>query len=262
MGILKRPLAVSYNVQHVYQAVQRALKSNRAHPEQDARILTIGGDHSVSMGSIAAMAQAHPDLVVLWIDAHADINTPKSTQSGNLHGCPVAFLMQHADCLRVPGFEWMGAEAGKLSVQAGGAFLVPGRLGYLGLRDVEPQELATMRSRGLTHTAAFMSDIHRHPFGVRGCFQKIMEILDPAGTHPLFVSFDIDSIDPKWAPSTGTPVERGLTLAEALELCRLCRETGRLVGMDLTELNPALGTADDQKLTIETAIQVITGLMQ
>jgi arginase len=74
------------------------------------------------------------------------------------------------------------------------------------------------------------------------------------------VSFDIDGIDPRWAPSTGTPVERGISLEEAMLVCRKLRKTGRLVGMDLVEVNPDLGSADDQRLTVSTALKVITSL--
>lgn len=254
-GVLKRPLAVSYNTQHLYQTVSRALKL-----QPDGRTVILGGDHSIAMGSISAMAQRYPDLAVLWVDAHADINTPRTTVSGNLHGCPVAFLLQHPDCRGIRGFDWMEQEAARLAPAAEGAFLTPNRIGYIGLRDVEPQEKQTMRELGLTATA-YMSDIARSPAGIAGCVRKILSMIDPTGSRPLFVSFDIDSIDPRWAPSTGTPVERGITLSEALELCRICRDTGRVVGMDLVEVNPDLGSPADQELTVSTALKVVTTLM-
>lgn len=256
-GILKRPLAVSYNTQHLYQTIQRALKSNKLVDK--TRIVTLGGDHSIAMGSIAAIAQKYPDVAVLWIDAHADINTPKTTVSGNLHGCPVAFLLQHPDCHSVRGFDWMTEEAKKLDPRAGGSFLTPDRIGYLGLRDVEAGERKIMKD--LDIAAAFMTDISRCPDGIMGCLKRVLKRIDPRGDRPLFISFDIDGIDPRWAPSTGTPVDRGITLSEALEVCKYLKATGRIVGMDLVEVNPEIGTENDRKLTVATALKVINTLM-
>ena len=268
-GILKRPLAVSYNTQHLYQSMLRALGLT-VHPKplKSPEIINLGGDHSIAMGSIAGMTQKYPDLAVVWIDAHADINTPKSTVSGNLHGCPVAFLLQHRDCLTVRGFEWMETEAKKVASLRGPStdswsclsegFLTPDRIGYLGLRDVEPQEQELMRS--LNITAAYMTDIARCPSGIEGCLDKILSKIDPEGKRPIFVSFDIDGIDPRWAPSTGTPVERGISLDEAISVCKKLRKTGRLVGMDLVEVNPELGSPDDQRLTTATAMKMIIEL--
>ena len=259
-GVLKRPLAVSYNTQHLYQTIQRALK-----PSKDdfsgglPKIITLGGDHSIAMGSIAAMAQKYPDMAVIWFDAHADINTPKTTVSGNLHGCPVAFLLQHPDCRGMRGFDWMEADAKKLDSRAGGSFVTPSRIGYVGLRDVEVQERKLLRE--LDISAAYMSDIARCPDGILGCLKKILSKIDPNGTRPLFVSFDIDGIDPRWAPSTGTPVERGVTLTEALELCKYLKETGRVIGMDLVEVNPEIGTRQEQEITVNSALKVITTLL-
>lgn len=261
-GVLKRPLAVSYNTQHLYQTIQRALKPVKGiNPatHKVPKIVTLGGDHSIAMGSIAAMAQKYPEMVVLWIDAHADINTPKTTVSGNLHGCPVSFLLQHPDCKNVRGFDWLEEEAKKLSPAAGGSFLTPNRIGYLGLRDVEPLEQKILKE--LEISTAYMSDIARCPEGIMGCLKKILGRIDPRGDKPIFVSFDIDGIDPRWAPSTGTPVERGIALNEALELCKFINQTGRLVGMDLVEVNPEIGSESDRQLTIQTALKVIKTLI-
>lgn len=257
-GVLKRPLAVSYNTQHLYQTVQRALKCIDIASESN-KIITLGGDHSIAMGSIAAMAQKYPDMAVIWFDAHADINTPKTTVSGNLHGCPVAFLLQHQDCRGIRGFDWMEQEAAKLSPSAGGSFITPERLGYIGLRDVEAGERKLMRE--LHIAGAFMSDIAKCPDGIMGCLKKVLSRIDPDNSRPIFVSFDIDGIDPRWAPSTGTPVERGVSLSEALDVCRHLRATGRIVGMDLVEVNPDIGSRSDRDLTVSTAIKVIKALM-
>jgi arginase len=257
-GVLKRPLAVSYNTQHLYQTIQRALKPSKDYMTVP-KIITLGGDHSIAMGSIAAMTQKYPDMAVLWVDAHADINTPKTTISGNLHGCPVSFLLQHPDCQGMRGFDWMQQEAKKLDPRAGGSFLIPSRIGYLGLRDVEPLEAKLIRE--LDITTAYMSDIARCPEGIMGCLKKVLSRIDPKGIRPLFISFDIDGIDPRWAPSTGTPVERGISLSEALEICKYLKSTGRIVGMDLVEVNPEIGNKNDRELTVSTALKVIKTLL-
>ena len=106
-----------------------------------------------------------------------------------------------------------------------------------------------------------MSDIARCPEGILGCLKKILARIDPQNNRPLFVSFDIDGIDPRWAPSTGTPVERGISLSEALELCKALRLTSRIVGMDLVEVNPEIGSQADGELTVQTALKVIQTLI-
>lgn len=188
--------------------------------------LVIGGDHSVAAGSIAAAAAAHPGLAVLWVDAHADANTPTSSLSGNFHGMPAACLLGWFDALP-PGFdEWMPA-AGCLAEE---------QLAYIGLRDVDPAERAALRS---SKVAAFsMREVDRH--GIARVVELALAAIDPKGERPLWLSLDVDSVDPHFAPGTGTMARGGLSYRESHYVLEELALSGRLVGMDLVEVNPQL----------------------
>ena len=209
--------------------------------------IMIGGDHCLSMGSVLASAQRHKDLIVLWFDAHADINTPETSPSGNMHGMPVAALL---------GLEAMKQAAGFSE----GEFtcLSPDRLGYVGLRDVDPGELETIKALGIS-TAYNMDDLARD--GIKRQVQKLLDKLNPNRDKPIHISFDVDGMDPLDAPSTGTPVPGGLRLHEAIDMVREIRETGCLVSFDVVEVNPALGSPQDVQVTITNARWIIANAL-
>ncbi|KAH0556082.1 A-agglutinin attachment subunit precursor, partial [Trichoglossum hirsutum] len=225
---MKRPLAVS-------AATQRLSEQVYEHASQGRCVLTLGGDHSVAIGSIAGVARAirerHAgrELAVIWVDAHADINTPETSISGNIHGMPVAFLTGLVRTDRPDVFGWLQPDQ-LISLK---------KLVYIGLRDVDPGEKRILREHGVR--AFSMHDIDKHGIG------KVMELaLGHIGADtPIHLSFDVDALDPLIAPSTGTPVRGGLTLREGDYICECVHETGSLVGLDLVEVNPSLG--DDGK---------------
>lgn len=148
---MKRPLAVSAVTQRIAEQVY-------GHASQGRCVLTLGGDHSVAVGSIAGTARAvrerlsGRDLAVVWVDAHADINTPESSLSGNIHGMPVAFLTGIAREHRQDVFGWLGAER-LVSVS---------KLVYIGLRDVDAAEKRILREYGIK--AFSMHDIDKYVF--------------------------------------------------------------------------------------------------
>ena len=161
-------------------------------------------------------------MAVIWVDAHTDINTPESSESGNIHGMPLAFLTGIAKEKEI--FGWLGEEP-KISVK---------KLVYIGLRDVDIAEKKIVKEHGIR--AFSMHDIDRYGIG------RVMELaLAHIGTDtPIHLSFDVDALDPQWAPSTGTPVRGGLTLREGDYIAECVHETGSLVAMDLVEVNPSL----------------------
>ena len=112
---------------HATSMISSAIKASVAEKKF---CITLGGDHSVSIGSIAALLTNCPNLVVVWVDAHADLNTPETTTSGNLHGMPLSFLLDLPKSRSLPGFEWIHSVP----------LLCPSRLIYIGLRDVDPPE--------------------------------------------------------------------------------------------------------------------------
>lgn len=201
--------------------------------------LTLGGDHSVAIGSISAVAKANPGLGVIWVDAHADVNTPASSPTGNIHGMPVAFLMGLADCSEIGNhFGWVEP------------CITPDRLVYVGLRDVDPGERRILKEKNIR--AFSMHEVDK--YGIA----KVMEMaLEHLKGRPIHLTYDVDANDPAVSPSTGTRVPGGLTWREARYLCESVFESGRLVGMDVVEVNPGLGTPEDVVITAKNAVDLV-----
>jgi arginase len=185
--------------------------------------VSIGGDHSLAAGSVAGSARAlreqQGDLGLLWVDAHADMNTPETSPSGNVHGMPLAA------CLG-----WGPAE---LVAIAGGASVRPENVALIGIRDLDGRERERVRRSGVL--AYTMSDIDR-----RGMGAILDEVLGAFATRTrgLHLSIDMDGLDPEIVPGVGTPVLGGLSYREAHLLCEMVAESGRLASLDLVELNP------------------------
>ncbi|MCJ1238032.1 Arginase, catabolizes arginine to ornithine and urea [Varicellaria rhodocarpa] len=214
-----RPLAVSAVTRHLSEQVYN-------HASQGRCVLTLGGDHSIAIGTIAGTARAirerlNKDLAVIWVDAHADINTPETSESGNIHGMPVAWLTGLAKEEREDVFGWLGQKE-RIGL---------GKLVYIGLRDVDRGEKRILKENNIR--AFSMHDIDKYGIG---------KVMDLALAHigpdtPIHLSFDVDALDPQWAPSTGTPVRGGLTLREGDYISECVHETGSLVAMDLVSLS-------------------------
>ena len=199
------------------------------HARAGRLVLTLGGDHSIAIGTISGTAAATRErlgreLAVIWVDAHADINTPETSDSGNIHGMPVAFLTGLARDEPGAPFGWLTPEQ-RIS---------PAKLVYIGLRDVDRGEKQILREHGIK--AFSMHDIDRYGIG------RVMDMaLGWIGNDtPIHLSFDIDALDPMWAPSTGTAVRGGLTLREGDFIAECVAQTGSLIALDLVEVNPSL----------------------
>ncbi|MCI4376854.1 hypothetical protein PGIGA_G00193490 [Pangasianodon gigas] len=204
----------------------------------------LGGDHSLAIGSVAGHAQQRPDLCLIWVDAHADINTPMTSPSGNLHGQPVAFMLKELQDKMpvVPGFSWMKP------------FLSARDLVYIGLRDVDPGEHVILRNLGIQ--CFTMRDVDR--MGMQRVMEVTLDHLLARKQRPIHLSFDIDAFDPTLAPATGTPVNGGLTYREGIYITEEIHNTGLLSAMDLVEVNPTLGSSSDAaEATAGLAVDVI-----
>lgn len=230
---MKNPRAVSAVNEHLAHKVY-------SEAVQGRMVLNLGGDHSVAIGTIAGTARAlrerlGRDLAVIWVDAHADINTPETSDSGNIHGMPVAFLTGLAKEQDPAMFGWIEGSGTAASSESRPP-LSPAKLVYIGLRDVDAGEKRLLKLHGIK--AFSMHDIDRHGIG------RVMEraLAHIGSDTPIHLSFDVDALDPQWAPSTGTPVRGGLTLREGGFICECVAETGQLVAMDLVEVNPSLGS--------------------
>eukprot|EP00923_Selenidium_pygospionis_P056440 GHVN01098490.1.p1 GENE.GHVN01098490.1~~GHVN01098490.1.p1 ORF type:complete len:347 (+),score=31.92 GHVN01098490.1:47-1087(+) len=204
--------------------------------EQRSFVLTLGGDHGLAVATIAGVIAVHPDLCVIWVDAHGDANVPETSPSKNYHGMPVAHLLGWFQ-KRAAGFQWLDT-GGK---NGGPLRLAESRLGYIALRDLDEQERE--RILGSDVTAFSMQHVDRR--GISQVVHDVLETIDPECNRPIHLSFDIDSCDPTIAPGTGTKSRGGLTFREAHYIAEAVCETGRLVSMDLVEVNPDLDEADE-----------------
>lgn len=192
--------------------------------------VALGGDHSISMGTVpGSVGSARVGL--LWIDAHADLNTPATSPSGNVHGMPVAHLLGRGD-QRFTGL-W-----------GGGQRVSPQDLVYLGLRSVDPAERDAIEESGIT--AFSMKEIDQ-----RGIADVAAEALARlSDVDRLHVSFDADVLDPSLAPGVGTPVKGGLDYREAHLLMELLADSGRVTSLDLVEVNPILDRSNETAATV------------
>lgn len=192
--------------------------------------ILLGGDHSLSAGSVAgtasAMADRHERVGLIWLDAHADINTPESSLTGNIHGMPVAHLLGLGD-RRLTG------------VASVHPAVLPQHMAYVGLRDVDEAEKEHVRRLGIR--AFTMRDIDER--GLRAVMDDAVATAT-AGTAGIHLSCDIDWIDPGEAPGVGTPVPGGATLREAHLAMEIIHDSGALLAMDLVEINPILDRAN------------------
>lgn len=212
--------------------------------------IVMGGDHTLAIGGIAAaLARYGPDLAVLWIDAHADLNTPGSSSTGNVHGMPLAALAGlPSETQGVQDQEWQLLQ----TVLGDGPRLNLSRTAWYGLRDVDPPE----RDR-LTGHAISMHDIDRH--GVDRTVRSVDFWLRRVQAKHVWLSFDVDSLDPILAPGTGTAVRGGLSYREGHLMAELLREAldafdcpYHLVGLDIVEVNPIIDAQNQTAvLTVE-----------
>jgi arginase len=204
------------------------------------RPLVLGGDHSLAAGSVAGTATALHErgqrTGLIWLDAHADINTPATSLSGNVHGMPVAHLLGYG-------------HAPLAGLSAATPAVLPEHLVYVGLRDLDDTEKAFIRE--LSITAFTMRDIDER--GLRAVMDDAVRIAT-TGTGGVHLSCDADWIDPQEAPGVGTPVRGGATLREAHLAMEIIHDTGALVAMDLVEINPIL---DSRNATAELAAELI-----
>ncbi|CAJ1036223.1 putative Arginase family [Leishmania shawi] len=221
IGHIKRPKLTSECTEKIYNSVRKVAEQGRFP-------LTVGGDHSIAVGTVAGVLSVYPDTGVIWVDAHADINTMSDTVSGNLHGCPLSILLG-LDRENIPEcFSWVPQ------------LLKPHKIAYIGLRDVEEAEKKILHDLNI---AAF-SMHHVDRYGIDKVVRMAIDAVAPKGTEPVMVSYDVDTIDPLYVPATGTPVRGGLSLREGLFLCERIAECGRLVALDVVECNPLLAATE------------------
>lgn len=202
----------------------------------------LGGDHSVAIGSVSGVSSFFHDrgeeIGLIWFDAHADINTPETSASGNIHGMPMAALLGQGcdELVNIEGFS---------------PKIDPKYIAHVGVRDVDAGERARILDLGLRDQFFTMSDIDK-----RGILACVNDAIDIAGAAPggFAVTFDVDMIDPRFAPGSGTLVRGGTTYREAHLALEVLAERGGMRSFEIVEVNPLL---DQQNITVELACELV-----
>lgn len=184
----------------------------------------LGGDHSISIGTIGGVTHSEP-TGLLWIDAHGDFNTPESSQSGNIHGMPLATLLGK-------GYPQL------VDVGRPGAKLTATDVVMIGIRELDSEEQKQLRQSGIT--VYTMRDIDERGMGTvtREALEKL------AHRNRIHISLDVDGLDPHEAPGVGTPSPGGLTYREAQLLMEILADSRKVTSADIVEINPILDHAN------------------
>jgi arginase len=202
--------------------------------------LVLGGDHSIAIGTMAGVMQHKKKLGVIWFDAHADINTPETTPSGNIHGMPVAVSMGlgHERLTAIGGLE---------------ARLDPKKFVMIGIRDVDSGERRCLRELGVNVFTMHEVDI----LGMAKVVEEAIKIVTD-GTDGVHLSFDMDVMDPIYATGVGTPVMGGLTYRESHLAMGLISEAKIVSSAEFVEVNTVL---DNRNQTARTAVTLMSMLL-
>jgi arginase len=202
--------------------------------------LVLGGDHSLTMGTAAAVADHHRNqgksIGLLWVDAHTDMNRPDITPSGNVHGMSLSVLTGRG----LPELQALAASTPAVD---------PRHVAVIGAREIDPREREAVRAAGIR--VFTMSEVDER--GLTACMNEAIERIS-TGTAGFHVSFDLDSLDPMEAPGVGTPVPGGFTYREGHLICEKVASSGRLLGFELVELNPVL---DERNHTAQVGVRLI-----
>ena len=241
------------------RATYQALKAQVTEAIASQHIpLVLGGDHSTAIGSISAALDAtEGDLAVLWVDAHADFNTPNTSPSGNLHGmCFGALCGLPSGMTGIQDLQWKSLTEEVVTTR-----MQAKNIAFLGLRDVDSGEARHMREHGV-ETTFTMYDVDR--MALTRCLDSLDAWIRERKIRNLWISFDVDALDPILAPGTGTAVRGGLTYREMHLLGEMMFEMlsakdcpYQLLGLDLVETNPL---QDVNNVTAITAVEWIASL--
>ena len=202
----------------------------------------LGGDHSIAVGTFSAISsffrEREEEIGLIWLDAHADINTHETSPSGNLHGMPLAALLGYG-------------EPSLVNLEKFSPKLNPKFCAHVGARDLDLGEKRRIRELGMRGNFFTMSDIDRH--GMLACIEDAVKIASQA-SGGFAVTFDVDIIDPTFAPGSGTLVRGGITYREAHLALEVIAEAGGMRSFEIVEVNPML---DQSNITVELASELI-----
>jgi len=228
----------------IAQTCTRLMEMVEQAADQSKVPLVLGGDHSIAIGTIAGISNHHRKsgrkAGLIWIDAHADMNTPDSSPSGNIHGMPLACSIG----IGPRELTHLGGYAPKID---------PSKVAIIGLRSVDDVERRHVRDAGVH--AYTMRDLDE-----RGLRSVILEAIDRVseGTAGFHLSFDMDSVDPSEAPGVGTPVRGGMTYREAHLVMEIIGDSGKMGSMEIVEVNPVM---DEVNRTALLGVELVMSAM-
>ena len=227
-------------IRDISRVCERLYDRTLASLDAGATPLVLGGDHSLAVGSVAAVsahaAQQGKTIGLLWVDAHADMNTPSTTLSGNVHGMPLAAIL--------------GPEPSELSqIGPESPKVDPSQTVLLGVRDLDSAEKDRVLESGV-HVFT-MKEIDQA--GLAAVAARAVSIAS-RGTSGIHVSFDLDVCDPSIAPGVGTPVKGGLNYREAHTVMEVISDSGALLSLDVVEANPIL---DTRNMTAQLGVELV-----
>src|SRR5712671_1099052 len=224
----------------IYAACERLSTEAEKIIDAGALPITIGGDHSIAIGSLSGIVKAfrkrNERLGLIYLDAHADMNTPETTPSGHIHGMPLAVLLGYG----APELTNIGGFSPKLD---------PKLCAHVGARDIDPGERELVRKLGMRFFT--MREIDER--GMSACMDEAIAIAS-RGTGGYAVTFDVDALDPGDAPGSGTLVRGGLTYREAHLAMEKIAEAGGMISLEVVEINAAL---DVNNKTGELGVELI-----
>ncbi len=238
------PSVKAKNCAQVGSTCEKVFNTVYEQAKTDNFVLILGGDHCIPIGTITGILKARPNTGIVWVDAHADLNTPQASLSGNMHGMPLSFLTGLVDDVqRYPSMDWFSP-----SVKFNDFV-------YIGLRDLDHFEKEIIRKHSIK--AYTMHDVDQK--GIARVMDEINEFFKHKSS--IHLSYDIDALDPTVAPHTGTAVQGGLTIREGKFIGEYLYKTGKLRSMELVEVNPALCPDIDCVKTVSSALTVIASAM-
>lgn len=208
--------------------------------------IILGGDHSIAIGSVAGISsyfrERDQEVGLIWFDAHADINTPETSSTGNIHGMPMAVILGRGapELVELEGFS---------------PKVRPEFCAHVGARDLDAGERSLIHEIGLRDQFFTMSDIDKR--GMLACVEDAIAIASQA-SGGYAVTFDVDMIDPRFAPGSGTLVRGGATYREAHLALEVIAERGGMRSFEIVEVNPML---DQSNITVELACELILSVL-
>lgn len=234
-------------------------KHTHQHLSDGKKCLILSGDHSNAGGSLAGFKEAFPNAKtgIIWIDAHADIHTPYTTPSGNVHGMPIGAslgLENKSQKVRMPDAKTLKAWDDLCTTGPSKICpkFKPQDLFFIDIRDLEKQEWNTIKELGIAH--------YDHEDRQQ---QGIFPIIEACKKHfedydALYISFDVDSLDAALVPGTGTPVPDGLNIGQAIDLLKAFTELPQFKALEITEINPLL---DRQNTVAKAVTKILKSIM-